>query len=95
MIDRLDPPRAWTFPGPPMMLSKERARIDCGCCVYITMRVDNREAGSNTSSCSPEHRPMLEEFNDRWKKSIEEAPQPRPAVEVAEEMLMEVAASYV
>lgn len=50
--------------GPPPFSARERAVVDCGCCVYVGLRMDTdpAELAANAVLCCPPHRPMLQRF---------------------------------
>lgn len=100
MIERLDPPHAWAIPrtgGTPPMLSKERAYLECGCSIYIGLAIDGGPSPPEptviTAPCSEEHVKKMADFNDAFIGSLEASPQARPAVEVADELLVTLEAS--
>lgn len=103
MIERLEFPKVALIPAgrdfsdegnPVVVLGKERAVIDCGCCCWVGIRTDNTEAASVAFACSTEHLPQMELFQQKIKDTlslIEEGYDDggRELVVVAEELLRE------
>lgn len=78
------------FPG---MVSIERAALHCGCCCFVGKRLTDLELVTAAIPCSPEHNGLMEEFRRRYG-ATEDDPKlgSRPAVDVADQVLMAVAA---
>lgn len=76
--------------GNPGLVSKDQAVRPCGCIAICGLRVDNREVALHASSCGDDHKPQMREFLDAMARSIEDDPQDRPLVDVADELLDEV-----
>lgn len=91
MIHRF--PARFVYPsGLPPLLLNESAVTDCGCSVFVGLRVDTKEAMTVATPCSPDHTDLLERFNLALSDSLTN-PGPRPLVEVCDEILDRIANS--
>lgn len=89
--DRLLPPIPEAgFPG---MVSIERAELHCGCACYVGKRLSDLELATAFVTCSDEHEFLMYAFHERYVET-EDDPRlgERPAVDVADQVLMAVAA---
>jgi hypothetical protein len=68
------------------MLVQTRARLDCGCCCFVGIRLDTNEVASATGACSVAHEQLVTHFNPLLRESPAE-PDARPLVEVCDELL--------
>lgn len=76
------------LPGPPVALAvAEAVEADCGCVVYIGLRLDNGEPATGACSCGPGHRYEMANFNESLRISLVADPQARPMAEVCAELL--------
>jgi hypothetical protein len=89
VIESLEFPRAWVFPGPPHIMAKERAILECGCFVAVGLQTATKEPALIGTACGDDHKPKMREFLRRYDETLEN-PSSRPAVEVADEVLGEV-----
>lgn len=88
MIERLaDPVLVPASGGEVFVLSIVRAVAPCGCVVFVGRREDDGVGASVARPCSEPHKELMEDFQTRMRKSLEEEPSPRPYVEVADEIL--------
>lgn len=90
MIDRF-PPKMLIQPPNPVLMVSERARLECGCSIYVGLRVDNWEVATGAVACTDEHAPLVNRANVLLFDSLEH-PTDRPLVDVCEEFLIEAAA---
>jgi hypothetical protein len=70
-----------------------RVYLDCGCCAWIGVRVDNHEAATAIGSCSPEHRYVVEHFHMLLLESLAE-PTGEDLIVVADRLLESTARFY-
>lgn len=86
-IEERPPGKEWILsaPGGPVVVSKERVVLPCGCCAYAGLRVDTREVCLVATECEPEHRVMRDRFYDLMKESLEN-PTNRRLIDVAQEL---------
>lgn len=75
--------------GPPPVVANTRAVAPCGCAVYVGKRLDNQEPFIGATACSDRHHGRMGDFLEAFKESLDR-PEPTPAVEVADELLMMV-----
>jgi hypothetical protein len=94
MIERLPYPKVLFAPPLPLMGVKERALLECGCHVWVGMRVDLRELATAVFSCSPEHLDLIHHFNMLLQESTVE-PEDEELVVVCERLLEEAQRHYV
>jgi hypothetical protein len=72
---------------PTGMVSNERAELNCGCKVWIGLRLDNHEVATDFEACSDDHQPLAERFNLALTDSLVN-PSRRPLVDVVDELLV-------
>lgn len=75
----IDPPN-------PVMIVNERVYRECGCSLFIGVRVDKMEPATNAASCCDEHDQAIGHFNLLLMESLA-APQDRLLADVAEELM--------
>lgn len=90
MIEHLAYPQIIFNPPNPLMGIKERAFIECGCQVWVGMRMDKMETATMFVTCSPAHEDLAHHFNMLLAESTVE-PTDDPLVEVCERFLEEAA----
>lgn len=88
MIERLPFPKVMFDPPNPLMGVKERAFIECGCSIWVGMRLDKQEIATMAVSCSPTHQDLIEHFNMLLSESTVE-PTDEELVAVCERLLEE------
>ena len=88
VIEHLPFPKLVIDPPRPVIGVKERALIECGCHVWVGMRMDNREVATLTVPCSPGHSELMHHFNMLLAESTIE-PTDDPLVVVCERLLEE------
>lgn len=86
MIEQRKPGEEFILRGDPVLVSKERATLPCGCAVYVGLRVDTKEVATAAIPCKSDHRVLMEQFNSDLAKSLEN-PTDRLLVEVVNELL--------
>lgn len=91
MIEAPGPARLVMKLGSPTVLVNQRAHIECGCSVWIGLRIDNHETVTVGRPCCPEHTWMLQRFNDLMLWSLTDGGTDRPLIDVVDELLVEAA----
>lgn len=71
---------------PPSRLT-EQISIECGCSVFIGIRLDKYEPVTVADSCCPEHRPIVVRFNELMTESLADGGSDRELGEVIIEFL--------
>lgn len=89
MIQRFAP-RVLDVPGQPRFMANERVYLDCGCSVFVGVRLDTTEGAVACAACSANHAPLIEEFHRAFVETLP-SDSTRPAAEVADELLTAVA----
>lgn len=86
MIQRFTFPKAIINPPNPSLAVVERAYLECGCQVFVGMRMDNQELATMAASCSPTHDQLVNHFHMLLLESTVE-PTDDPLVDVCERLL--------
>jgi hypothetical protein len=79
-------------PPLPAIAAVQRARLQCGCAVYIGRRVDNHQAATGAIACGDEHRELINRFNVALLDSLEHADD-TPLLDVCDRLLLQAAAA--
>lgn len=87
MIEERTPGNEWILsaPGQPIVVSKERVLLPCGCCAFAGLRCDTMEVSMVATECSPEHKAMRDRFYELMEESMKD-PSDRKLIDVAEEL---------
>lgn len=95
MIEPSGPARLVTNFGQPSLLVNQRARLECGCSVWIGLRIDKHESVTLAVPCRDGHRWLMGRFNDLFRWSLEDGGTDRPLIDVVDELLTEAASEMV
>lgn len=78
--------RFLTQNGVPTLAVSVRAVAPCGCCCFMGRRIDNGEVATGASACSPEHHPVIDDFQEKFRASLDN-PTDRLLIDVIAEIL--------
>lgn len=73
-------------PPNPDVAAKVRSVRECGCAVYVGMRLDTHEAATASLPCSPRHLDLIERFGVAFRASLM-VPTDKTAVDVVDVIL--------
>jgi hypothetical protein len=93
MIERFVLPKFLICPPAPAMGIKERAYLECGCQVFVGVRMDKQEVSTMADPCSAEHESIARHFNMLLAESTVE-PTDEELVVVCERLLEQSARAY-
>lgn len=86
MKERYYLPKFIINPPNPSLGVKERAYLECGCQVFVGLRLDNQEVATMAASCSPTHDQLVSHFQMLLHESTVD-PTDEPLVDVCERLL--------
>lgn len=67
----------------------QRAYLECGCSVWVGVRLDTQEPVTFATPCTSAHLPVMKRYNDLFRWSVADGGTDRPLLEVIDELLAE------